>query len=667
MKKQTPLLSYYPFMIWILLLFLSTIAIAQEKQSIQIKTFDPKLQVLRNIEVSLNGGPFVSVGRKGSVIVELNEQDFPIRTVTIKDEKLEAASWNLSKGIIEIIVRPKSYTMVHFVLRFPNGSPAPQYPVSFHGAKTITLNADQKGEFDLPLALQEKINSAEQFEVQGLIVVMMRLSELENVLTVDHPKIEEPKPVVEEAVNFNLSILDSIRSLPAFYAVFKNIAIKDLNEEARIKIDAKFYHLVSSVKDSLARSHDSFMSNISDTSFVSEDLKSLINYATLESEVLHTNRTDFEEKIIVISGKLEKGISNLSENERQNLLADLDVLEKLLIRNESKFYENQNDYRDIINTLKEKYFDIQNLETRLSTAEKAREEEQRLFRQRLIIIGGVLVVFAILVVLLISFSSRMRKQAREVKSVNEEIQSINENLEAIVIKRTRLLEESNKELDTFLYRASHDLRAPIRSILGLCSISKHITSTELIDRLDGVTHNMDRMLKRLITISEISQQSMNVSGLEVRSVLENVKTKDLALIQESGVQFHIDCPPDLKIHSSAALLESILTNLVENAIYFSSLKNKDHARVELKAEQKGASVELSVYDNGVGIDDSIRPKLFQMFFIGHERSDGNGLGLYTVYKCVQALSGKIDVDSEVDRFTRFIISLPVNPATMSLN
>lgn len=642
-------------------LIIQSLGIAQEKQTVQIKTFDQKLQVMKNVEISLNNKEYVSVGSKGVAIVELNAHELPIKTIKIGDDKLEAASWNFSKGIIEIIVRPKSYTLIHFVVRYPNGTPSSMSSISFKGSKTITVSTNQAGEFDLPLSLNDKINSPDQFLAPNLQVVSVNLSDQENVIIVDHPKIQTSQinsTIKEELSDFDLSKLDSIKSLTVFYAVFKNISIKDLSNEDRAKVDAKFNELVANMEDSVARSQTGFMGNISDSSFVTEDLKSLLNYATIESEALEMNRVDFENKIIVISNKLEKGITNLSEEERQSLLSDLDLLEQLLIQNEGKFYQNQNDYRDIIRTLKEKYFDIKNLETRLSKSEMEREEEQQKFRQRLIIIISILIVFAALIILLMSLSSRLRKQARELKSVNEEIKTINDNLEQIVVKRTRLLEESHKELDTFLYRASHDLRSPIRSILGLCNIKDHISGSELIDRLSDTTLGMDRMLKRLIIISEISQESLNLTTLQVASVINKVKDKHLHMIQASDVQFNVDCPADLTMYTSAALLENILTNLIENAVFFSRLKNPEHARIEIKAMLTDSGLEIGVYDNGVGIEKSIYPKLFHMFFTGHEMSKGNGLGLYTVHKCVQALYGHIKVETEAGRYTKFRIFLP---------
>jgi signal transduction histidine kinase len=364
------------------------------------------------------------------------------------------------------------------------------------------------------------------------------------------------------------------------------------------------------------------------------------------------------EKIKVISDKLEKGIANFSADERQNLLTDLDRLEKLLIENEGKFYQNQSDYRLAINELREKYFDIQSLESRLSDSEKQRGEEQRIYNQRILFIAGVLIAFGALIILLISFSARVRKQAKALKMANEEIQTINENLEAIVIKRTKLLEETNRELDTFLYRASHDLRSPIRSILGLCNIIDSIPSSELLARMKGTTLGMDRMLKKLIYISEISQQSSNISTVQVSTSIQEVKSRLEETIRDTGVKINVECPENITIRTSPALLENILTNLVENAIFFSMIKDSHHAQVDIKAIVKGNAMEISVYDNGVGIEEAIRPRLFDMFFTGHEKAKGNGLGLYAVQKSVTALYGKVHVESEVGHYSRISVLIP---------
>src|SRR5687767_3968060 len=153
----------------LLILFLASLhfdVAAQEKQLVQIKTFDHNLHVVRNIELSVNDRPYLSVGAKGIAMLELNAGE-AIRSVKIKDDKLEAASWNFSKGTVEIIIRPKSYTITQLTLAFTDGTPIAKTPVVFKGTKPISVTTDPEGKFEIPLALNETIRSADQFVVAG--------------------------------------------------------------------------------------------------------------------------------------------------------------------------------------------------------------------------------------------------------------------------------------------------------------------------------------------------------------------------------------------------------------------------------------------------------------------------------------------------------------------
>ena len=95
----------------------------QSKQMVQIKAFDQSLAPYRNIELSVNQNDFISVGSQGVAFIELNESDFPLKSIRVKDQKLETASWNYSKGIIEVIIRTRSYQMIDVIARAADGSP----------------------------------------------------------------------------------------------------------------------------------------------------------------------------------------------------------------------------------------------------------------------------------------------------------------------------------------------------------------------------------------------------------------------------------------------------------------------------------------------------------------------------------------------------------------
>ena len=331
------------------------------------------------------------MGNKGVAFVELLDTDFPIKSIKIKDEKLETASWNYGKGIIEIIIRTRSYQMVQVFVRDENNVRLPNLTVTFKGRKVTTAQTDKDGKFEVPTALDEKISAPGQFSIPEFNVVEVQMAEGQTVLIVSPIKVAPSIPLVDEPVtkktyfkDFDLSKLDSIQSLTAFYAIFKSISIKDMSEETKVKLDAKFNQLVAQLQDSVLSKNTGFIGRISDSSFVNDDIKNLLAQATQESKTLEAQRADFEEKIKIIEDKLASGISSMDDSTRSNLLSDLTRLEMILGQNEKLFYKNQNDYRSIINALKEKYFNISELENKLSQSEAQRLEDQRAVQAKIV-------------------------------------------------------------------------------------------------------------------------------------------------------------------------------------------------------------------------------------------------------------------------------------------
>jgi signal transduction histidine kinase len=643
---------------------------AQEKNVIQVKTFDQQLQPYRNIELSINEKAYISMGAKGVAFIELRDNELPVKSVKIKNEQLEAASWNYSKGTLEITIRKKSYQVHRLLVRDQNNTPVGNVNVSFNGKKLFTATTSADGRIEMPLALDDKITSDKQFAIAGYNVINLQASESDNILTVDLIKNEiaaEP-PRVEKTIQapkyfqgFDLSKLDSIQSLTVFYAIFKNLDIKEMSPDVQQRIDAKFNELVRQLEQSGTKNEVAFTGRISDSSFVSDDIRNLLEQARVENQTLDIHRSDFDEKIKLINDKLASGISNLSGETRAILLSDLTLLERLLVANESRFYKNQSDYRQLINSLKEKFFNFEDLENKLSLSERQRLEEQRIFRQRLFAILSLALIFAVLIVLLIYFGNKLRKQKKELSNANAEIKHINENLEGLVTKRTALLVEAHRELDTFLYRASHDLRSPICSIIGLCNIATHIAqneSKELFEKAGQTASGMDKMLKKLRIISEIHNPT-NFSSIDLLSLAEDIKSKFNDVILEHSIKFEIDCSEGLTFQSYPVLLKAILFNMIENAVFYSVLEKKHTPEVQLSIKEESENLKIIVYDNGVGIDDAIRQRLFDMFFKGNEYSKGNGLGLYVVQKSANALSGSISIESDVGSYSKFTIRLPM--------
>lgn len=646
-------------------------AYAQNKVSLQVKAFDQRLQPYKNAEVAFNNLPWFSTNAKGTAIVELEKSEMPIRNVRFRDPKIEAASWNLSKGTIEIIVRPRNYTLMKFVAKFADGTVLANTPVTFNGATTLKTTTDRDGKFDLPISFNERITSATQFSIDNLVVTAINLSANEGTLTVDRPRKRDVPEVAQQqkqpqqqptrrqeqvTPSFDITDLDTVTTLTGFYAMFRNVSIVSLSPTVRQKVDARFKELAAGKSTTTAATRPDPIHGISEISRVPADIRILLSKATTEKETFTPARVEVSKKIAAISSKLQKGVT-LTSAERAALQRDLDQLEKVVNENESQLDRNAEGYREIIAFLREKYYGASPSQTK-TAAQRRLDEDANAFRNQLFAIGAIVILSALVIILLVYFITKVRRQASALQRAHEEVERINENLDGTVKRRTRRFQDANKELDTFLRRASHDLRSPVRTLIGLCERPEKISQDELVNKVQKATTNMDRVLTKLMDISEIGVESKIIKNTQVCTLINSARNKQQKTNGTSAVNVEVECGPDLMFPTSPALLEIIVANLVENAVHFSSLKNKEEARVHVSAEVKSEDLVITVYDNGVGISESVKTQLFKMFFTGHESSKGNGLGLYAVQKCVEALYGKVRVESEEGKFTRVIVSIP---------
>jgi PAS domain S-box-containing protein len=235
------------------------------------------------------------------------------------------------------------------------------------------------------------------------------------------------------------------------------------------------------------------------------------------------------------------------------------------------------------------------------------------------------------------------------------------NAEELLEKQNKELRKTNEELDRFVYSASHDLRAPLASILGLLNIS-HLEHD--IDQL----RNINKMIFTSVTkldsfIRDIIDHSRN-ARLEIRT--EQINFKEL--VDESIEQLHyMETARNIRIDisvegtdefcSDRKRLGVIINNLLSNAIKYHNLRQANpfvYFRVCLLPEE----AIIEVKDNGSGIHPSSVGKIFNMFYRGSENSPGSGLGLYIVKEIVEKLSGTINVESALGTGTTFRISIP---------
>lgn len=218
----------------------------------------------------------------------------------------------------------------------------------------------------------------------------------------------------------------------------------------------------------------------------------------------------------------------------------------------------------------------------------------------------------------------------------------------------------NQELETFIYRASHDLRGPLASIIGLANLSKLEIKDELALKYLGMIGTGTEKLD--YTLTEL------VKAMEIRNIEEfNNKIDFEELVKEALVKFEyfpgysrlkIDTDISIKkpFTSNKFILETIIQNLIENSIKYQNYSSQEPF-LKIKITENTNGVNIMVSDNGLGIEKSIQNRIFEMYFRGSSDLKGSGLGLYLVKKGIEKLNGRIDLHSNQGEGATFSISL----------
>ncbi|HEX8061351.1 MAG TPA: HAMP domain-containing sensor histidine kinase [Cyclobacteriaceae bacterium] len=232
-----------------------------------------------------------------------------------------------------------------------------------------------------------------------------------------------------------------------------------------------------------------------------------------------------------------------------------------------------------------------------------------------------------------------------------------------LIGKNEELTRVNVELDRVVYSSTHDLTAPLRSILGLINLSNVTEDREELKKYlammkDRVTE-LDKFIKEMSdykknATSEVTYVDVPLNRL-TREVLETLQFYPHA--ERLSIDINID--DDLTVCTDHTRMKVILSNIISNCFKYCDLEKKEPF-VRIMAGQKNDFVHLQISDNGLGINEEALPKIFDMFYRAHNHSEGTGLGLYIVKEAIDKLGGTIAVNSAVGSGTTFNITLPTN-------
>ena len=232
-----------------------------------------------------------------------------------------------------------------------------------------------------------------------------------------------------------------------------------------------------------------------------------------------------------------------------------------------------------------------------------------------------------------------------------------------ILKAKTTLEAVNKELETFTYSVSHDLKAPLRGIDGYSKLLSELYANQLneeakhfITTIRSSTMQMNQLIDDLLKYSRLERSQLQIQPLKIRSVIESIlkMNEDEIVANDFSVQVDV---PEIKLIADLNGIQIALRNLIENAIKFT--KKATNPEILIKLAENQDYWIISVSDNGIGFDMKYSERIFEIFQRLQRAEDypGTGIGLAMVAKTMQRMNGKVRAESKVGQGSTFYLEI----------
>lgn len=222
-------------------------------------------------------------------------------------------------------------------------------------------------------------------------------------------------------------------------------------------------------------------------------------------------------------------------------------------------------------------------------------------------------------------------------------------------QQNELLAKANKELDYFVYSVSHDLRAPLSSILGLTSIypmsKSQAEKDEVVKMISDRANVLDDFIREVLDYSRNSRLDLKLQPVLLWQLVDELLAGLAHMEGYRSIDIRVEIPSDLTVVTDPERVKVILSNLLTNAIHYRDTGKDSY--IIIRAQRTEKEWMLEVTDNGIGIRTEHLPRIFDMFYKAHDTSKGSGLGLYIAHEAAHRLKGKLEVTSVYTEGTTF--------------
>jgi ligand-binding sensor domain-containing protein/signal transduction histidine kinase len=220
------------------------------------------------------------------------------------------------------------------------------------------------------------------------------------------------------------------------------------------------------------------------------------------------------------------------------------------------------------------------------------------------------------------------------------------------------LRQTNEELNTFIYRSSHDLKGPLASVMGLTYLAqkeiRESVALNYFSMISDCTRKLDDILEGLLKATMIKDWKIESSAIDLREIINKILLNYCG--EKDEIKFNVDIIVKREFYSDLRLVGSLIQYFIDNSVKYRKTGQDSEINIYISDHKKGILINIS--DNGIGISEKSVEKVFDMFYKASLISKGTGLGLYLAQKSIEKLEGEVSLKSEEGIGTRVEIFLP---------